>query len=52
VAAVCAFGLTASTGSADRSAGSIARAWAIKVIIPGQPSAGTRELAPPPEAGP
>ena len=50
LAAVCAFGLTAATGSADRSAGSIARAWAIKVIIPGQPSAGTRELDAPADA--
>jgi murein DD-endopeptidase MepM/ murein hydrolase activator NlpD len=50
LAAACAFGLTASTGSADRSAGAIARAWAIKVIIPGQPSAGTRELDAPADA--
>ena len=39
---MCALG--ASDGAADRSAGSTARAWAIKVIVPGQPSVGTREL--------
>jgi murein DD-endopeptidase MepM/ murein hydrolase activator NlpD len=49
-AATCLLGVAASTGSADRSAGSIARAWAIKVIIPGQPSVGTRELDAPDDA--
>ena len=48
VACVCAVG--ASAGSANRSAGSIARAWAIKVIIPGQPSVGTHELDAPADA--
>ena len=44
LAAACSLVLVvgASTGSADRSAGATARAWAIKVIVPGQPSVGTR----------
>jgi murein DD-endopeptidase MepM/ murein hydrolase activator NlpD len=50
LAAACAFGVSASVGSADRSAGSIARAWAIKVIVPGQPGSGTRELDAPADA--
>jgi len=48
VACVCAVG--ASQGSADRSAGATARAWAIKIIIPGQPSVGTRALDAPEDA--
>jgi murein DD-endopeptidase MepM/ murein hydrolase activator NlpD len=44
------FAVGASTGAADRSAGAIARAWAIKVIVPGQASVGTRELDAPEDA--
>src|SRR5690349_7706243 len=40
----------ASSGSAEKSAGATARAWAIKVIVPGQPPAGTRELSAPDDA--
>jgi hypothetical protein len=40
----------ASTGSAERSAGATARAWAIKVIVPGQPGGGTRILSAPDDA--
>jgi murein DD-endopeptidase MepM/ murein hydrolase activator NlpD len=50
LAAACVFAVGASTGSANRSAGAIARAWAIKVIVPGQPSVGTRELDAPEDA--
>jgi murein DD-endopeptidase MepM/ murein hydrolase activator NlpD len=50
LAAACVFAVGASTGAADRSAGAIARAWAIKVIIPGQASVGTRELDAPEDA--
>src|SRR5205823_6486475 len=50
LAAACVFAVGASTGSADRSAGAIARAWAIKVIVPGQASIGTRELDAPDDA--
>src|SRR5205814_206845 len=39
-----------ATGSAERSAGATARAWAIKVIVPGQPAAGTRALTAPDDA--
>src|SRR5947209_7669710 len=42
--------LGASDGSADRSAGATARAWAIKVIVPGQAAAGTRVLVAPDDA--
>src|SRR5438270_10065547 len=42
--------LGASDGSADRSAGATARAWAIKVIVPGQAAAGTRVLTAPDDA--
>jgi murein DD-endopeptidase MepM/ murein hydrolase activator NlpD len=42
--------LTASSGSAERSAGATARAWAIKVIMPGQPAVGTRVLTAPEDA--
>jgi peptidase M23-like protein len=43
LAAACALTLAlgASDGSADRSAGATARAWAIKVIVPGQPGGGS-----------
>ena len=40
----------ASVGSADRSAGATARAWAIKVIAPGVAAAGTPVLAAPDDA--
>lgn len=40
----------ASEGAAERSAGATARAWAIKVIVPGQPAAGTRALSAPDDA--
>ena len=49
-ALLCVFAVGASEGSADRSAGATARAWAIKVIIPGQASVGTRELDAPEDA--
>jgi murein DD-endopeptidase MepM/ murein hydrolase activator NlpD len=39
-----------SEGSADRSAGATARAWAIKVIVPGQDPQGTRALTAPDDA--
>jgi murein DD-endopeptidase MepM/ murein hydrolase activator NlpD len=50
--AACALVLVvgASEGSADRSAGATAGAWAIKVIVPGQPAAGTRVLEAPDDA--
>jgi hypothetical protein len=48
VAAVLAVG--AGDTSADRSAGATARAWAIKVIVPGQDGASTRVSAAPPDA--
>ena len=52
IAAACALGLAAgATGSAgDRSAGATARAWAIKVIVPGQPGATSRVLTAPDDA--
>ena len=40
----------ASESSAERSAGATARAWAIKVIVPGQLAAGTRALTAPDDA--
>lgn len=40
----------AAGGSADRSAGATARAWAIKVIVPGQAGGGTRVLSAPDDA--
>jgi murein DD-endopeptidase MepM/ murein hydrolase activator NlpD len=51
-AAACALVLVAgaSEGAAQRSAGATARAWAIKVIVPGQPDAGTRVLTAPDNA--
>src|SRR3954463_13311482 len=42
--------LGASDGAADRSAGATARAWAVKVIVPGQAAAGTRGLLAPSDA--
>ena len=42
--------LGAAESAADRSAGATARAWAIKVIVPGQPGATTRELTAPDDA--
>jgi murein DD-endopeptidase MepM/ murein hydrolase activator NlpD len=50
LASACACGIAAADGHADRSAGATARAWAIKVIIPGQPSIGTRALDAPDDA--
>jgi murein DD-endopeptidase MepM/ murein hydrolase activator NlpD len=52
LAAACCVVLTvgASDGSADRSAGATARAWAIKVIVPGQGPQGTRILTAPDDA--
>jgi murein DD-endopeptidase MepM/ murein hydrolase activator NlpD len=49
LAAACSVVLVvgASEGSADRSAGATARAWAIKVIVPGQDAQGTRVLTAP-----
>jgi murein DD-endopeptidase MepM/ murein hydrolase activator NlpD len=51
-AVTCALTLVvgAAEGSADRSAGATARAWAIKVILPGQEAEGTRELTAPDDA--
>jgi murein DD-endopeptidase MepM/ murein hydrolase activator NlpD len=49
-AAVCLLALGASQGSADQSAGATARAWAIKVIVPGQAGASTRVDTAPPDA--
>jgi len=40
----------ASDGTADRSAGATARAWAIKVIVPGQAGASTRVAGAPPDS--
>ena len=50
--AACALVLVvgAATGSAGRSAGATARAWAVKVIVPGQPAVGTRVLQAPDDA--
>jgi murein DD-endopeptidase MepM/ murein hydrolase activator NlpD len=42
--------LGASNGAAERSAGATARAWAIKVIVPGQAAVGTRVLSAPDDA--
>jgi murein DD-endopeptidase MepM/ murein hydrolase activator NlpD len=50
LAVACIFAIGASEGSADRSAGATARAWAVRVIIPGQASVGTRELDAPADA--
>ena len=40
----------AAEGSAEKSAGATARAWGIKVIVPGQDGAGTRVLTAPDDA--
>jgi murein DD-endopeptidase MepM/ murein hydrolase activator NlpD len=52
--AAAAFAVVLSVGaaesSAERSAGSTARAWAIKVIVPGQLAVGTRALSAPDDA--
>jgi murein DD-endopeptidase MepM/ murein hydrolase activator NlpD len=48
--AVLVLAAGASTGSAERSAGATARAWAVKVIVPGQPAAGTPEASAPDDA--
>jgi murein DD-endopeptidase MepM/ murein hydrolase activator NlpD len=52
LAAACLLCLAAgAAGNAgDRSAGATARAWAIKVIVPGQPGAVTRVLTAPDDA--
>ncbi len=52
LASMCALLLVAgaSTGSAERSAGATSRAWAIKVIVPGQPGGGTPALTAPDDA--
>ena len=52
LAAACVLCLAAgAAGNAgDRSAGATARAWAIKVIVPGQPGAASRVLAAPDDA--
>src|SRR5258707_14545085 len=51
-AAACALVLVvgAAESSAERSAGATARAWAIKVIVPGQLAASTRALSAPDDA--
>jgi murein DD-endopeptidase MepM/ murein hydrolase activator NlpD len=49
-AAACVLAVGASGGSADRSAGATARAWAVKVIVPGQPGGSTRVLTAPDDA--
>jgi murein DD-endopeptidase MepM/ murein hydrolase activator NlpD len=48
--ALAVLALGASEGSADRSAGATARAWAVKVIVPGQPGCATRTLTAPNDA--
>jgi murein DD-endopeptidase MepM/ murein hydrolase activator NlpD len=47
---VAVLALGASEGAADRSAGATARAWAIRVIVPGQDGASTRVASAPPDA--
>ncbi len=49
-ALVLVLAAAASEGSAERSAGATAHAWAIKVIVPGQLAQGTRALAAPDDA--
>lgn len=49
-AVLCLLALGASQGSAEQSAGATARAWAIKVIVPGQAGASTRVDTAPPDA--
>ena len=52
LAAACALVLLvgASESSAEQPAGATARAWAVKVIVPGQLAAGTRVLTAPDDA--
>jgi murein DD-endopeptidase MepM/ murein hydrolase activator NlpD len=52
LAAACllTLALGAADGSADRSAGATARAWAIRVVVPGQPGGGSRVLTAPADA--
>jgi murein DD-endopeptidase MepM/ murein hydrolase activator NlpD len=50
IAILVVLAVGASEGSAEKSAGATARAWAIKVIVPGQPSQATRELTAPDDA--
>jgi murein DD-endopeptidase MepM/ murein hydrolase activator NlpD len=52
IAAACVLVLAvgASESTADRSAGATARAWAVKVIVPGQPAVGTHVLTAPDDA--
>ena len=47
---VAVLAVGASQGSAERSAGATARAWAIKVIVPGQDGASTRVATAPPDS--
>ena len=49
-ACILVLAVGAADGSAERSAGATARAWAIKVIVPGQLAAGTKALAAPDDA--
>ncbi|MES1246946.1 MAG: M23 family metallopeptidase [Actinomycetota bacterium] len=48
LAALLALG--AAQGSADRSAGATARAWAVRIVVPGQADVTTRVSAAPPDA--
>jgi murein DD-endopeptidase MepM/ murein hydrolase activator NlpD len=50
--AVCVLALVAGAGrgSADRSAGATARAWAVRVIVPGQADTSSRVLTAPDDA--
>jgi murein DD-endopeptidase MepM/ murein hydrolase activator NlpD len=49
-AAVCVLAVGAAGGSAEGSAGATARAWAVRVVVPGQAEAGTRVLSAPDDA--
>ena len=46
-AAALVLAASASTGTADRSGGATARAWGVKIVVPGQADTGTRLLAAP-----
>jgi murein DD-endopeptidase MepM/ murein hydrolase activator NlpD len=50
LASVAVLAVGASEGAAERSAGATARAWAIKVIVPGQAGASTRVATAPPDS--
>ena len=53
LAAACALAVglgAAGDGSADRTGGATARAWAIRIVVPGQPGASTRVLTAPDDA--